>query len=82
VRQTTVLDWARLAVDCQHFDQLYLIRDFLAFSGLSPTDYHGQHSRARSTHQDIEERTMPPVSMRYIVNNVQASITAPATLPT
>lgn len=32
-------DWARVAVDCGYFDQSHLIRDFLAFSGLSPMDY-------------------------------------------
>ena len=32
-------DWARIAVDCGYFDQSHLIRDFLEFSGLTPTDY-------------------------------------------
>lgn len=32
-------DWARVAVDCGYFDQSHLIRDFLAFSGLSPEGY-------------------------------------------
>src|SRR5262249_26116230 len=32
-------DWARLALDCGYFDQSHLIRDFLAFSGLSPARY-------------------------------------------
>lgn len=31
-------DWARLAVDCGYFDQSHLIRDFVAFSGFTPTD--------------------------------------------
>ncbi|HSG39750.1 MAG TPA: helix-turn-helix domain-containing protein [Thermoanaerobaculia bacterium] len=39
VRQAAAPDWARVAVDCGYFDQSHLIRDFLAFSGLSPEDY-------------------------------------------
>jgi AraC-like DNA-binding protein len=39
VRQAAAPDWARVAVDCGYFDQSHLIRDFLAFSGLSPADY-------------------------------------------
>jgi AraC-like DNA-binding protein len=39
VRNAAVPDWARVAVDCGYFDQSHLIRDFLAFSGLSPADY-------------------------------------------
>lgn len=37
-------DWARIAVDCGYFDQSHLIRDFLAFSGLSPEGYLLQRS--------------------------------------
>jgi AraC-like DNA-binding protein len=39
VRKAAAPDWARVAVDCGYFDQSHLIRDFLAFSGLSPVDY-------------------------------------------
>lgn len=46
VRDAAVPDWARVAVDCGYFDQSHLIRDFLAFSGLSPADY----VRRRSEH--------------------------------
>lgn len=45
-QKATAPDWARLAVDCGYFDQSHLIRDFLAFSGLSPADY----LRRRSEH--------------------------------
>ncbi|MEA2559921.1 MAG: hypothetical protein QOH06_1425 [Acidobacteriota bacterium] len=37
--KAAVPDWARVAVDCGYFDQSHLIRDFLAFSGLTPADY-------------------------------------------
>ncbi|HEU4797068.1 MAG TPA: helix-turn-helix domain-containing protein [Pyrinomonadaceae bacterium] len=32
-------NWATLAVDLGYFDQSHLIREFLEFSGFSPTDY-------------------------------------------
>lgn len=32
-------DWGQLALECGYFDQSHLIRDFLAFSGFSPTTY-------------------------------------------
>jgi AraC-like DNA-binding protein len=38
-RHAPAVDWARIAADCGYFDQSHLIRDFLAFSGLSPADY-------------------------------------------
>ena len=40
----TAPDWAGIAADCGYFDQSHLIRDFLAFSGLSPADYLRQRS--------------------------------------
>lgn len=37
--QAPTVNWARLAADCGYFDQSHLIRDFVAFSGLTPADY-------------------------------------------
>jgi len=37
------IKWAELAVDLGYFDQSHLIREFLEFSGLSPTDYLNRH---------------------------------------
>ena len=34
-----VVDWAELALKQGYFDQSHLIRDFVAFSGISPADY-------------------------------------------
>jgi AraC-like DNA-binding protein len=39
VERTPSADWSELAVQCGYFDQSHLIRDFVAFSGLSPTDF-------------------------------------------
>jgi AraC-like DNA-binding protein len=44
--RTPAPDWARLALACGYFDQSHLIRDFVAFSGLTPATYLG----ARSEH--------------------------------
>jgi AraC-like DNA-binding protein len=46
VRRATAPDWARLAAACGYFDQSHLIRDFRAFSGLSPTDYLRRQNEA------------------------------------
>jgi AraC-like DNA-binding protein len=52
VRKTTAPDWARLAADCGYFDQSHLIRDFLMFSGFSPSDYlrHQNHLLQHGVH--------------------------------
>jgi AraC-like DNA-binding protein len=39
--------WATLAVECGYFDQSHMIRDFVEFSGLSPSGY--LHGRNRET---------------------------------
>jgi AraC-like DNA-binding protein len=39
------INWADLAVDLGYFDQSHFIREFLEFSGLSPTDYINRHKR-------------------------------------
>src|SRR5215470_15920558 len=45
IQQNPSPDWADLAVDLGYFDQSHLIREFLEFSGLSPTDYINRHKR-------------------------------------
>lgn len=39
VRGVPAPDWAQVAVGCGYFDQSHLIRDFRAFSGLTPEEY-------------------------------------------
>ena len=43
IRQNPSPNWAALAVDLGYFDQSHLIREFLEFSGLSPTHYLSLH---------------------------------------
>ena len=45
VREATEPDWAAVALECGFFDQSHLIRDFGAFSGLSPVAYLNQRSK-------------------------------------
>ena len=45
------INWAALAVDFGYFDQPHFIRDFIEFSGLSPTDYINRHKPLFLTNQ-------------------------------
>ena len=45
IQQNPAPNWADLAVDFGYFDQSHLIREFLEFSGLTPTDYMNLHKR-------------------------------------
>lgn len=52
VHRPDVPDWGQLALEHGYFDQSHLIRDFLAFSGLSPAEYlrHLRDLRKRGLH--------------------------------
>lgn len=43
IQQNPWPNWAALAVDLGYFDQSHLIREFLEFAGVSPTDYLKRH---------------------------------------
>jgi AraC-like DNA-binding protein len=43
IQQNPSPNWASLALDLGYFDQSHFIREFLEFSGLSPTDYLNLH---------------------------------------
>jgi len=45
IQQNPSINWAHLAVDLGYFDQSHLIREFLEFSGLSPTEHINRHKR-------------------------------------
>lgn len=42
IQQNLSPNWAALALDCGYFDQSHLIREFLEFSGVSPSAYQKQ----------------------------------------
>lgn len=39
IRRSDVPNWPALALECGYCDQSHMIRDLLAFSGFSPTEY-------------------------------------------
>jgi len=45
IEQNLFSDWTTLALDFGYFDQSHFIREFLEFSGLSPTDYINHRKR-------------------------------------
>jgi AraC-like DNA-binding protein len=45
IQHNPSINCADLAVDLGYFDQSHFIREFLEFSGLSPTDYINRHKR-------------------------------------
>jgi len=49
IQQNLSPNWASIALDLGYFDQSHLIREFLEFSGLSPTDYLNLHNHKRQT---------------------------------
>ena len=50
IQQNPLPDWTTLALDFGYFDQSHFIREFLEFSGLSPTDYVNRQKRNRLPH--------------------------------
>jgi AraC-like DNA-binding protein len=43
IRRHARADWSQVSAECGYFDQSHMIRDFIAFSGLSPAAYVAQH---------------------------------------
>ncbi len=60
-------NWAALAVDLGYFDQSHLIREFVEFSGINPTDY--LNLRKSFTEPDHQEQRSSP--FRSEVNFIQ-----------
>jgi AraC-like DNA-binding protein len=54
IQHNPSINWADLAVDLGYFDQSHLIREFLEFSGLSPTDYINRHKRFIEPNIDVK----------------------------
>ena len=49
IQDNSAPNWAALALDLGYFDQSHLIREFIEFSGLSPTDYLNRHKSSLNT---------------------------------
>ena len=43
IKNNSTPNWAALALDLGYFDQSHLIREFIEFSGLTPTDHINRH---------------------------------------
>jgi AraC-like DNA-binding protein len=52
IQQNSSPNWADLALDLGYFDQSHLIREFLEFSGLTPTEYLNRHKTFVEQHQE------------------------------
>jgi AraC-like DNA-binding protein len=59
IRQNPSPDWAALALDLGYFDQSHFIREFLEFSGLSPTAYINRHQRFIEHDAQVERHQLP-----------------------
>jgi AraC-like DNA-binding protein len=59
IQHNLSINWADLAVDLGYFDQSHFIREFLEFSGLSPTDYINRHKRFIEPNIHVERYHFP-----------------------
>ena len=59
IQQNPSPNWAALALDLGYFDQSHLIREFLEFSGLSPTDYKNFHKRLVEPNIHVKRYDLP-----------------------
>src|SRR5262244_444377 len=59
IQQSPSINWADLAVDLGYFDQSHLIREFLEFSGLSPTGYVNRNKRFIEPNIDVKPYHLP-----------------------
>ena len=59
IQHNPSINWADLAVDLGYFDQSHFIREFLEFSGLSPTDYINRHKRFVEHNIHVKRNHLP-----------------------
>jgi AraC-like DNA-binding protein len=58
--------WAAFALACGYFDQSHMIRDFMEFSGLSPSGYlHGRNEETRFDHVVHAYPSQPGAGARH-----------------
>jgi AraC-like DNA-binding protein len=61
IRRSGVPNWPALALECGYCDQSHMIRDFLAFSGFSPTEYLSRQRTFAEQGLRIKHNHMPLV---------------------
>jgi AraC-like DNA-binding protein len=71
-RQASGPDWAALAVECGYFDQSHLIRDFLAFSHMSPAAYRHRQSELDRTGIHVKRNHLPLGERASVFSNTEA----------
>src|SRR5215471_20580257 len=59
IQHSSSINWADLAVVLGYFDQSHFIREFLEFSGLSPTDYINRHNRFIEPNIPVQRNDRP-----------------------
>ena len=59
IQQNPFPDWTTLALDFGYFDQSHFIREFLEFSGLSPTDYITRRKRFIEHNTHVKRNHVP-----------------------
>ena len=70
IQRHPLINWADLAVDFGYSDQSHFIREFLEFSGLSPTDYLNRHKRLIEPSIHLKRNQPSPLQNRMEdVNN-------------
>jgi AraC-like DNA-binding protein len=53
------VNWARIAAESGYFDQSHLIKDFVAFSGLTPADYLNRQNHFRRRELYLKRNHIP-----------------------
>src|SRR5262249_56892540 len=71
IQQNLSINWATLAVDLGYFDQSHFIREFVEFSGLSPTDYINRHKHFIERNIRVKRSHLPHSRVRSILSNTE-----------
>lgn len=59
IRMDAGNDWAKISADCGYFDQSHLIRDFGAFSGVSPSSFRRRQQGVQRAGLHVKRHHLP-----------------------